>query len=107
MCEACDTYGKYWGQSYAAIPGVKCADCREMTYNNIILVVIILANLILIIFQITQGMVVSDSKSLGYYLRAIGFLPICNSVETTKSPFYIKFFTNYMQIFVILTSLGY
>lgn len=72
-----------------------------------ILFIIFIINIIIIVYQIIAGMMHSNLKSTGYYLRYLGLISISYSVEKDKSTFYVKFLSNYAQLLMILTNLGY
>lgn len=41
LCEACDTYGDFWGESYASAGAFSCTKCSELIATNTIIIFLV------------------------------------------------------------------
>ncbi|KAL4503854.1 hypothetical protein ABPG73_017597, partial [Tetrahymena malaccensis] len=105
LCEDCDLKAQYWIKTYQRVNMYSCADCTQVTYNWIFVILSNAGQVVLIAFVVFSSISYIKSKIYAEYLMKMKIFYFGSSFEQrNKSSLYIKILINYFQIISCLST---
>ena len=101
LCGSCDMYGRYWSEKWSKKSTYSCGKCKDIEYNIIILITLLLLNLLSIWLSVkgVSNMIDSDFKN-----KANKMTKTFVKTKTKKLSIYLKILMTYFQIVSTITN---
>ncbi|EWS74814.1 transmembrane protein, putative (macronuclear) [Tetrahymena thermophila SB210] len=105
FCEDCDLKAQYWIKPYQRVNTYSCADCTQVTYNWVFVILSNAGQIALIAIVVFSSINYIKLKIYAEYLMKMKLFYFGSSFEErNKSNLYIKILINYFQIISCLST---
>ncbi|KAL4512025.1 hypothetical protein ABPG72_005027 [Tetrahymena utriculariae] len=105
FCEDCDLKAQYWIKPYQRVNMYSCADCTQVTYNWLFVILSNAGQIVLIAIVVFSSINYIKLKIYAEYLMKMKLFYFGSSFEErNKSSLYIKILINYFQIISCLST---